>query len=205
MNYKYIIKVADKIFEIVEKDGDHKVIIPEYAAGEFEPEVFGKPVPDFDCSMFRIKDRILTIKAGDHGIDGATLCPDKIGKFDLAGGYIPHDLGYMQLEAMAADPAWIAAGWTLPEIRKLWDMVFGQELIAQADRKGGIWRRIGRAVAHICYPIVRAVGGVAHDLMKIIIIGSLIISLTGCTGCTIPGGYTPYDKEIDYTVERIAE
>lgn len=196
-----VTKAAKAIKKAVEKDRDHFVLVAKDAVvGTFDKTVFGLPVPDYHCANFEIRDRVLTVFAtGDREpvCDGATLAPDKC-LIDIAPGYIPHDLGYAEIDAMAADPAWREAGWTEGTIRALWDMVLGQCLLAEAGKsKGFAKRKAGSWIARIYYAFVRRFGGIAHSAMRVIGIVTLAFALAGCA---VPQGFTPGPDTIEYEV-----
>lgn len=203
-NAKICRRVIEAVEEAVKRDRDHRIrITRDYCAGEFDETVFGNPVPDFDCEDFYIRNRALWIReSGDRPlrIDGASLCPDKIGKLDLAWGYIPHDLGYEHIHDMAVDEAWMEAGWNEGSIRALWDMVLGQGIKKAGEVEGGAWKGIGGAVARIVHGAVRLFGGWYHKFMLAVLAAFV---LAGCAGCTIPAGFTPGDEPPPYTVEKV--
>ena len=196
-----VTKAAKAIKKAVEKDRDHLVKVREdVEIGTFDKMVFGLEVPDYLCENFKIENRVLTIFAtGDREpiCDGATLAPDKC-LIDIAPGYIPHDLGYAEIDRMANDPKWKEAGWTDAGIRALWDIVLGQCLMAEAAKsKGFAKRKAGTWVARVYYSFVRAFGGIAHRVMKVI--GVVTVSFI-LAGCAVPPGFTPSGAPIDYEV-----
>ncbi len=196
-----VTKAAKAIKKAVERDRDHFVLIKEDAVvGTFDKTVFGMAVPDYRCDNFEIRDRVLTVFAtgGREPVcDGATLAPDKC-VIDIAPGYIPHDLGYAEIDAMAADPAWREAGWTEATVRALWDMVLGQCLLAEAGRSTGFAKRkAGSWIARIYYAFVRRFGGIAHGVMRVV--GFITLSFV-IAGCSVPAGFTPSPDSIEYEV-----
>ncbi len=199
---------VNALIEIVKKDGDHKVIVKEpYLAGKLSGKFFGHKLPYYDCPGFTITNGVLTIKAGDHGIDGASLSPDKIGKLDLAGGYIPHDLGYIYMDDMATNINWLEAGWTKDDIRHMFDIILGEQIKHEGKKQGGIWKVCGTIYARLAYTACRVFGGVFHKLGKLVRLFKVAIiilaafGIAGCDGCAIPEGvYTPADAPIPYEV-----
>ncbi len=196
-----ITKAAKAVKKAYDKDRDHLVRVTDDAVvGTFDKTVFGLAVPDYSCENFKIENRVLTVFAtGEREpvCDGATLAPDKC-LIDIAPGYIPHDLGYEEIDRMAADPEWKAAGWTAETIRALWDMVLGQCLLAEAGKTSGFARRkAGSWIARTYYSFVRRFGGIAHRLMGAI--GLVAISFV-LAGCAVPNGFTPSPDPIPYEV-----
>ena len=194
-------RVIKSVEAAIARDRDHRVrVTRDYCAGEFDELVFGRPVPDYACDDFEIRCRALWIHAtGDREpvCDGANLCPDRVGPLDLAWGYIPHDLIYAHLRDMARDPAWIEAGWTEPEIRRLADMVLASGVAHAGAVAGGAWRGVGGLVARIMHGAVRLFGGLYHRLAPLLLLAALV----GCSGCAIPGGFSPGDTPPPYAVE----
>ena len=185
--------------EAIRADRNHSYeLTADYVVGRFSEKVLDKYVPDYECEAFDIKDGLLTIHKGFKDCDGATCAPDKL-IIDIAKGYFPHDAGYAELEKMAADPRWIANGWTFKDIRKLWDIVLGQCLQHAANKQTGIKKRAANVVARIYYRAVRWFGGLFHRSAKIIIIA--IIVAIALSGCCIPDGFTPTDNDPIYTLE----
>lgn len=184
--------------EAIRADRDHQCeLTADYVVGKFDEKVLGKYVPDYECEAFDISNGLLTIHKGFNDCDGATFAPDKL-IIDIAKGYIPHDAGYAAIEQMAADPRWIANGWTESEIRKLWDIVLGQCLDHSAKQQSG-WRKVAASiVARVYYRAVRLFGGIFHKSAKIILLIFLISLLL--TGCSIPGGFSPTDEEPVYII-----
>ena len=92
-------KIIKLIGKCIKKDRDHHVVIAEdYVAGRTS-------LPNYLCDDFKIEDGKITVFAtGDREpvIDGATCAPDKLGKLDIAAGYILHDLFYVHLEDISA-------------------------------------------------------------------------------------------------------
>lgn len=199
---KGVLTAARGVARAVRKDRDHRVIVlKDWKVGRFAAEVFGKPVPDYDCANFSIEDRWLVVKAtGDRepDIDGATLAPDRL-LIDIAPGYIPHDLGYGEIERMAADPAWKEAGWDEKSIRALWDMVLGQCLVSEAAKEDGRARKAaGNLVARIYYKAVRLLGGVAHAVGRLLGIVAVAFVIAGCA--YPPKGFSPSGDLPSYEV-----
>ena len=200
-------RVIKSVEAAIERDRDHRVrVTRDYCAGEFDALVFGRPVPDWRCDDFSIRGRALWIRAtGDREpiCDGASLCPDRVGKLDLAWGYIPHDLLYAHMAEMARDPAWAEAGWTEPEIRRLADMVLARGVEHAGEVVGGAWRGVSGLVARIMHGAVRLFGGLYHRIALLLALAALCCALCGCAGCAIPGGFTPSDTPPPYTVEKV--
>lgn len=184
--------------EAIRADRDHQCeLTADYVVGKFDEKVLDKFVPDYECAAFDISNGLLTIHKGFNDCDGATFAPDKL-IIDIAKGYIPHDAGYAAIEQMAADPRWIANGWTESEIRKLWDIVLGQCLDHSAKQQSG-WRKAAASiVARVYYRAVRLFGGIFHKSAKIILLIFLMSLLL--TGCSIPGGFSPTDEEPVYII-----
>lgn len=186
--------------EAIRADRDHTCeLMQDYVVGKFDEKVLGKYVPDYECEAFDISNRLLTIHKGFNDCDGATFAPDRL-IIDIAKGYIPHDAGYAAIEQMAADPRWIANGWTESEIRKLWDIVLGQCLDCAAQKEKGWRKTVSSLVARVYYRAVRLFGGLFHKSAKIIIILFLLSLLL--SGCSIPDGFTPTDNDPIYIIEE---
>ena len=182
--------------EAIRADRDHTCeLMQDYVVGRFNKKVLGKYVPDYECEAFDITNGMLTIHKGFSDCDGATFAPDKL-IIDIAKGYIPHDAGYAAIEKMAADPRWIANGWTESEIRKLWDIVLGQCLDYSANKQQGWRKAASKLVARVYYHAVRLFGGIFHKSAKFIIILFLLSLLI--SGCSIPDGFVPSDEEPNY-------
>lgn len=196
-------RVVTSVEAAIERDRNHVVrVARDYCAGQFDETVFGRPVPDWRCDDFEIRDRTLWIFAtGDREpiCDGASLCPDRVGKLDLAWGYIPHDMLYAYYTQMARDPAWAAAGWTESEIRRLADMVLARGVEHAGEVAGGAWKGVGGIVARIMHGAVRVFGGLYHRLALLLALLALCCALAGCA---IPRGFTPLDPP-PYTVEEV--
>lgn len=207
---RFPVVVAKKILAAYKADRDHRVrITKNWNAGRFDEEALGKPVPDYKGKAFIIRDRYLIIRKTPADevpeVDGATMFPDKIHTVDLAPGYIPHDLGYAELEEVAADPAWVEAGWTLPSIRALWDAVLGLGILKQASGMSKVGRALVRGLAHAVYGVTRVTGGIAHWVYKVVAPVVVIVVLYSCaTGCQrlrIPGVFEFSDEPPEYVVE----
>lgn len=194
----------------LKEDRNHKIrILHDYVAGTFGETVLGKTVPDYDCDTFSIKDRVLTIKAtvGDPFIDGADFAPDKIGKLDLAKGYVPHDCGYRERKRMAEDTRWKAAGWTESSIRHLWDIVLGSGCKSSGKNQSGFWQSIANGCGRLYYTATHWFGGIyssnkdaIHNAVKVVLISLSILGLSGCGGCSVPDGFEPSDDPVPYEV-----
>lgn len=189
--------------EAIRADRNHSYeLTADYVVGRFNEKVLDKYVPDYECEAFDIKDGLLTIHKGFKDCDGATCAPDKL-IIDIAKGYFPHDAGYAELERMAADPRWIANGWSIKEIRKLWDIVLGQCLKHSANKETGFRNKAANLVARIYYSAVRLFGGIFHKSTKIILIILFLAILIG--GCCIPDGFTPTDDDPIYTLVEVSK
>lgn len=189
---------------IIKRDTDHLVIVKkDWVVGTFLHAALGRPVPDYRCSDFEIKSGVLTVFAtGNRAtvIDGATLAPDWF-LIDIAAGYIPHDLGYNEIDNMSAAPAWVEAGWTRSSIRKLWDIVLGSCLMSEANRAHRkLARSAERMVALGYYCGVRVFGGIA--LACITRRGFTKIDI-GSPALKVPYGFAPSGYPPSYsTVHR---
>ena len=196
-------RVIKSVEAAIERDRNHVVrVTRDYCAGQFDPLVFGRPVPDYACDDFEIRDRVLWIFAtGDREpiCDGASLCPDRVGPLDLAWGYIPHDLLYAHMADMARDPAWIEAGWTEAEIRRLADMVLSRGVEHAGEVAGGAWKGVGGALARVMHGAVRVFGGLYHRLALLL---ALLVLCCALVGCASPRGFMPLDPP-PYTVEEV--
>lgn len=203
MSRAAVIAAVKGLVQIIKTDQGHRIeVLKTYHAGDFNREIFGKTLPDYKCPAFTIESGRLTINEGAWDIDGASLCPDKIGSFDLAKGYIPHDLGYLELENMGADRSWSEAGWTKEDIRALWDAVFALSLTSEVEKLSPVWRPAANLFVRFCYAVVRVFGGIFHTLTTarlvfILAVSNLAVGFTG--GCAAPPDiYKPSDNLIDY-------
>ena len=203
--------VSSAIVQAVKADRDHLVRITQtWNAGRFAPVVFGKVVPDYKDRRFEIKDRYLIIfKTPDDEkpeVDGASMFPDKF-IVDLAPGYIPHDLGYESMEAMARTPEWVDAGWVLSEIRRMWDAVLGLTVQHSAEQllPHKYRYKVVRWVASLLHGSVRLFGGIAHFVYKVVARVAIIVLVCSCAyGCSrlrIPDIFEPGDEPPGYTIE----
>ena len=210
------IKLSKIVAKAIQKDRDHLARLnDDYFVGRFNPLVFGLVVPDFDCKLFMIKDRELWQKKTPEGElpnpDGATLCPDKVLKFDLAVAWIPHDNGFPFIEIMAQDPAWIAAGWTEVKIQALFDGVLGDVALYHAGKMPWYHRAYAKPVARGMYAGTRIFGGIGRKIYrkfdKVQII-ALVLSIfaSSLSGCFSPPGiFQPSDDLPNYTIEKKVE
>ena len=166
---KGVQKVAQKIQKLIDIDQRRRVIVKrDFIAGRIAGEIKGFPsgavrsgVPDFRCPDFDITDGVVAIYAtADRKpfCDGASLCPDKIGSFDLMAAALVHDAIYAYMETIATE--W---GWPEGDVRWLADELLKKSLHAEADRqKVSIFRAAGHLFADFAFAMVRAFGGVYH-------------------------------------------
>lgn len=129
-----------------------------------------RPVPDYHGKRVEIVDSTITILPYPD-CDGATLTPDKIGDWSLIEGALGHDALYLELEAIAQ--AW---GWTVAQVRSWVDDVFYGIALRHAPN----W--VARAYWHG----VRACGGIAHAVGRLLMIVVLAGTVAGCGGCRTP-------------------
>lgn len=196
------------IIRAYKADRDHLVRLDEdFFVGTFA-ETFpwkdgsGKPVElpilDYRCDEFEIVDRKLVChKAEEPRSDGATFAPDKVGKVDLASGYIAHDDLYAAMKRIAEDPAWKAAGWTEEAVRALADAVLAwmiryEELRVHPDRPPWIHR--------VYHAAVRAFGGLAHRIGIRCLAILAALAVAGCGCAPLPQVFTPSGERPVYTV-----
>jgi hypothetical protein len=199
-------RIPKKVHVVKRSEDDNAYrITNDWFACEFAPVILGKIIPDYDGIRYRIVSRMLLIlKTPDNkpsGIDGATGVKDKF-VIDLAPGFIPHDLMYLELERHAADPAWKAAGWTEVSLRKLWDGVFTVMTDAEASKQPDPPKRwLGKLFSCISYPILRLVGGIYHRSGKTKALALAIaigLILSGCRQWAFDS-ITPTGDKPDYT------
>ena len=207
------IKIAHKamksIKRAVREDRDHLVRLDApVTICRLQETVYGHAVPDWHGRILDVSDRVVMIvppKPGEESCDGASYCPDKIDALglDLAPSYLTHDAGTEEMDAIAEDPAWIAAGWTQPELRRLWDDLLGMMVRRQAEALKG-WKRLaGNGLARVMRSAVRALGGIMHGHLSAILAAALL----AVAGCSVPPDDTvveewfwaPRDK-VAYTV-----
>lgn len=203
------IKAMKSIKKAYKQDRDHLVRLEQpVKVCRLAETVYGHAVPDWHGRLLDIADRVVTIlppRAGEETCDGASFCPDKIDALDLdlAPSYLTHDAGTEEMDAMAEDPAWIAAGWTQPELRRLWDDLLGMMVRRQAEALKG-WKRLaGNGLARVMRSAVRALGGIMHGHLSAILAAALL----AVAGCSVPPDDTvveewfwaPRDKVV-YTV-----
>ena len=203
------IKAMKSIKKAYKQDRDHLVRLEQpVKVCRLAETVYGHAVPDWHGRLLDIADRVVTIlppEPGEETCDGASFCPDKIDALDLdlAPSYLTHDAGTEEMDAMAEDPAWIAAGWTQPELRRLWDDLLGMMVRRQAEALAG-WKRVaGNGLARVMRSAVRALGGIMHGHLSAILAAALL----AVAGCSVPPDDTvveewfwaPRDKVV-YTV-----
>lgn len=210
-----LLKIAYKAMKSIKKayeaDRDHLVRLEEpVKICRLAETVYGHAVPDWHGRLLDVSDRVVTIlppEPGKETCDGASFCPDKIDALDLdlAPSYLTHDAGTEEMDAMAEDPAWIAAGWTQPELRRLWDDLLGMMVRRQADALKS-WKRVaGNGLARVMRSAVRALGGIMHGHLGAVLTAALL----AVAGCSVPPDETvvdewfwaPHDK-VSYTVRR---
>lgn len=206
MNTNSIIPIIYNIKKALKEDSDHKIILKsDYFVGTFKI-----PMPDFDCDDFYIKNKQFYVKKEADCIDGATKAPDKF-IIDMACGYIPHDVWYVHLNDMAADPSFVALGYDYDKLRKIGDDVFGLKLYQKSKKQTSTFKQKGASlVSRIYYNAVRALGGLYNKLLgsgKLICIAFAASILVGCTGCATPDEsvFEPADEEPQYEVIYLAE
>ena len=201
-------EIAKAVKTMIEKDRDH-LVRPErdVAVCPLAERVYGHEVPDWHGRLLDVTDRVvsfLRVKPGEEDCDGASLCPDKIEwlGLDLAPSYLTHDGGYAEMDRIAEDPAWKAAGWTQAELRRLWDDLLGMMVRRQAEALKGWKKAAGNALARIMRSACRAFGGIAHGRL-----GVAAAVLLSVAGCAVPPDesvveewiWRPEDK-VEYTV-----
>ena len=206
---KIAYKAMKSIKKAIREDRDHLVRLDApVTICRLQETVYGHAVPDWHGRILDISDRVVTIvppKPGEESCDGASYCPDKIDALglDLAPSYLTHDAGTEEMDAIAEDPAWIAAGWTQPELRRLWDDLLGMMVRRQADALKG-WKRLaGNGLARLMRSAVRALGGIMHGHLGAILAAALL----AVAGCAVPPDddvveawiWSPTDR-IEYTV-----
>ncbi len=204
LNKKPLLKVADAAIAAWSRDRDHVVILDQdFYVGKFRETFTWKgrdlPILDAEVGHLAIVKRELWILRGAKG-DGASVCPDKIGKIDLAPAYIPHDEIYEEMVDLVKIPGWKAAGWTEPALRALADAVFGimarrEELAQKAASRGLLSRAL--------YNAIRWFGGIWHRFAGALLVLAVALSLAGCSGCmAIPDNvFDPSDEQPVYHVE----
>ncbi len=136
------------------------------------------PVPDYAGKYVVIRDGVITILPNQN-CDGATLAPDKIGRWNLVAAAIAHDAIYAELDAIAA--AW---GCSRAQVRRLADDVFYGIALARAPH----W------LARIYWHGIRAFGGIAHAAGKLLALALLMSCIAGCAGCRSP--VNPFDPSV---------
>ena len=203
------IKAMKSIKKAYKQDRDHLVRLEQpVKVCRLAETVYGHAVPDWHGRLLDVADRVVTIlppEPGEETCDGASFCPDRIDALDLdlAPSYLTHDAGTEEMDAMAEDPAWIAAGWTQPELRRLWDDLLGMMVRRQAEALKG-WKRLaGNGLARVMRSAVRALGGIMHGHLSAVLAAALL----AVAGCSVPPDETvveewfwaPRDK-VAYTV-----
>lgn len=205
-----VTKTMKSIIRAYKADRDHLVRLDEdFFVGTFAEtfpwkDASGKPVElpilDFRCDAFSIVDRkLVCYKAKEPRSDGATFAPDKVGKVDLASGYIAHDDIYDAMKKIAEDPAWKAAGWTEEAVRALADAVLAwmiryEELLVHPDRPPWIHR--------VYHAAVRAFGGLAHRIGIRCLALAFAFAVAGCGCAQLPEVFTPSGERPVYTVVK---
>ena len=208
------IKAMKSIKKAYRQDRDHLVRLEQpVKVCRLAETVYGHAVPDWHGRLLDIADRVVTIlppEPGEETCDGASFCPDRIDALDLdlAPSYLTHDAGTEEMDAMAEDPAWIAAGWTQPELRRLWDDLLGMMVRRQAEALKG-WKRLaGNGLARVMRSAVRALGGIMHGHLSAILAAALL----AVAGCSVPPDDTVVDEwfwapheKVSYTVVQRSE
>ena len=200
---KKVAKVAKKAKELYELDQKRRVRVNEdVVLGRFRdditfPDGSVRSVPDFRCDDFAIEDGVFTVFAtGDRDpfCDGSSLAPDRIGSWDTIKAALGHDAGYEHLEEIAK--AW---GWTVDEVRWLFDAMFGDLLLDEAARqKSAVMRTAGGVFSRIYYWAVRNFGGIYHRAKSGAVVCVAALVLAGCV--SIPGVFDPSGEQPDYTI-----
>ena len=129
-----------------------------------------EPVPDYHGRYVTIEDSVITVQPSDV-CDGATLAPDKVGRWQLIEAALAHDALYTELDAIAE--AW---GWSLSKVRRWADDVFYGVAIKRAPH----W------LARLYWRGVRAGGGIAHAVGRLLCAVALCGVVAGCGGCSTP-------------------
>ena len=138
-----------------------------------------EPVPDYAGRYVTIEDSVITVQPSDI-CDGATLSPDRVGRWILVEAALAHDALYAELDAIAE--AW---GWPLSRVRRWADDVFYGLAVARAPH----W------LARLYWRGIRAGGGIAHAVGRLLALLALA-AVAGCGGCASP--VDPFDgQEID--------
>ena len=188
--FKLLSGVGKVAYRLYKKDRDHYVrLLEPYTVGRFLIDV-----PDFDCALFTISDRTLTLKPSEaKHCDGATLAPDKIGRADFACAYIPHDFWYEAINDMAEDERFKEAGLDAARLRKIGDAMLGALMAVKSRFWAGVY-----------YWFVRRFGWLARRMGVVLAMGlASALALAGCAGCVeLPGSvFEPSGEEPVYEVE----
>lgn len=126
---------------------------------------------DYDGEFVRIHGNKLTILP-NRNCDGATMSPDKIGKWSMVVPALAHDALYEELEPIAA--AW---EWPVARTRKWADDVFYGLAIRYAPS----------LLARIYWRGIRLFGGIAHAVGKVLAVVLVCLLVAGwCGGCGTP-------------------
>ena len=178
------------------KDRDH-LVRPEadLKICRLAERVYGHGIPDWHGNLLDVTGRVVTLRRvapGRESSDGASGFPDRIEwlGLDLAPSYLSHDAGYEEMDAMAEDPAWKAAGWTQPELRRLWDDLLGMMVRRQADALKGWKRAAGGLVGRFMRTAARALGGLAHGRLGALAAAALLAA----AGCATPPDATVVEE-----------
>lgn len=163
-------KAALKAFlAALKKDRNNRYILN----ADFTLPALRVAVPYFEDDAVKFDGKIITIKkfAGKNDCDGNTLSPDK-WKGKLLFGFIPHDIIYPRMEA-------IAKAWGVPvaDVRLWVDGLYYSIMDAQG---------VPRLVSRLYYGGVRNFGGLWRSLKGAIAIAIIAAMIGGCGGCATP-------------------
>lgn len=128
------------------------------------------PVLDYTGRYVSIRDNIITVQPSEI-CDGATLSPDRVGRWSLVEAALAHDALYAELDGIAA--AW---DWPRARVRRWADDVF----YGIASHRAPHW------LARLYWRGIRATGGIAHAVGKLVAIAFLAACIAGCSGCATP-------------------
>lgn len=164
---KKIASTAGKaVIDAFRKDRDHRYRLNK----PWSLPRLVEPVPDYHGRYVTIEDSVITVQPSDI-CDGATLAPDKVGRWQLIEAALAHDALYTELDAIAE--AW---GWPLSKVRRWADDVFYGVAIMRAPH----W------LARLYWRGIRAGGGIAHAVGRLLALLALAAVVAGCGGCSTP-------------------